>query len=397
MRNVRLRKMICLLVSLLILSGCSLSLKIVEGEHQRPIWSPHSDEAEPSLEAERPIPDAAMAIVDHLELRQKVGQLVIASFDGTEKPADLQLLLEEYQVSGLLLFPRNIVSTEQLQQLIQYGKSLATSSQLVLRLPPFWCLAEEGGTLQRIPNTLDRLESTAAIGTLSDEIARRYGERIGIAFNQLGLNANLGPVFDIGGTNEQVASRSFGTNAAAVAVKASEVSKGLRAQGVIPIAKHFPGTGDVTHSVYGDFDRLSKDYSQLLSHELLPFTTAIDRGLEMMLVSHTVVAELDPAKPASLSPVVINDLLREALGYQGIVICDDLNASLLTAHYDPGEAAVEAILAGCDMVLVCHSREDQLRVLEAIYAACEDGTIPIERLNSIVARIVALKQKYLMN
>ena len=388
--------MVCVLV---IVSGCTLSIKnpddlesLLQDDYyqvseSRPITNSF---VEPS--------SSVHELVKHMTLKQKVGQLVITGFEGTVKPQDLELFIRDYQASGFILFNRNIQNSDQTTSLIQYGNSLIQTPGLVVRLPLIWCLNEEGGSAQKIPLDLGSFISARNLGRQND-LNRSYdhGVELGLAMRALGLNTSLGPVFDYGEEGSWLWERTYSNNVEQVAYHASAVMTGLRQSGVQSIVQHFPGLGatNIEDSVYG-FLSNEASFTQLLTKELIPYQNAIDNGAKMMLVSHLELSQLDPSNIASLSRIIINDLLREKMGFNGIVICDDLNSSSLTMTYKPGEAAIKAIQAGCDMVLVCFNRDDQKQVFESLYQACLDGVISEERLDHSVARIIAFKQHYLL-
>jgi len=382
----------------MLLSGCSLSLKLVDPGNATVGFGTAFENADSDvLVPSKPIPSAAQAVMEHMSLRQKVGQLVLVGLESTQQTRDMEMLIKDYQVSGIVLAGHNLAEEAQIATLVHQGNELANASQLALRMPLLWCLAEEGGTRQSLPAAMGRLESAQTIGFQDYIMALQYGERIGAMFQRVGINTLLGPVFDVSGRNTAIGNRAFASDAARVAYYATEAMQGLHNAGIISVAKHFPGSGDASASVYGSFDVVDKNYAQLLGNELLPFVAAFDRNADAVLVSHVLLSQIDPDNPASLSPMVIGDLLRGELGYAGIVISDDVNVDALTSAIAPEQAAVLAIQAGCDMVVVCNSVQTQSSVLDALYQACMDGSISPERLEDAVGKVIALKQSYFLS
>ena len=392
------RWVLILLSLCMFLSGCSLSLKLVDPGNTTVGFESSVEGSDLSLAGPgKPIPSAAQSVMEHMSLSQKVGQLVLVDIDDTAVSSEAEALFKEYQVSGILLSKQNLVDEAQISSLIHQGNELAAAPHLMLRLPLLWCLAEEGGAIQSLPLAMGRLDSAQNIGYQDYSASRQYGERIGGMFQQVGINTFLGPVFDVAGRNALLANLAFSTDVVRVAYHASEEMLGLRHAGVISIAKYFPGSGDATTSVYSPYATVDKNYAQLLGNELLPFVAAIDRSVEAVLVSHVLYPQIDPDSPASLSPTIVEGLLRGELGYKGIVICDDVHVEAIEAEMTPAEAAVRAIQSGCDMVMVKSGVEEQVRVLEALLQACVEGRISPERLNDALSKVITLKQNYFMN
>ncbi|MCL2547664.1 MAG: hypothetical protein FWE76_00700 [Symbiobacteriaceae bacterium] len=394
--RVRSLYLTLLLVSL-VLGGCTISLR--DPHRESSVLASFRVEPPTVLaDGEFISQEAVKALLDHLSLRQKVGQLVLTGFEGAVKPTDLNVFVGAFQVGGLLLYPRNIQNSTQLKELIDYGNDLTHASGLVVKMPLLWCLGEEGGRNQRLPRDLGVFENAQTVGdsAYGVEGALEYGQRLAGALRQVGINALIGPVFDRRGSNPLIGSRAYSDDPVITAVIASAVLQGLHDEGVIGIVQHYPGIGDAVYSSPGEFMYLDTDYTHLVGRELVPFRAAINSCAEMVLVSHLMIPTLDEDYPASLSTVMLNEVLRNTLGYNGIILCDDLNATAITEHYSPGEAAVRAILAGCDMVLVCHNMEDQEDVLNALYQACASGEITEERLEESLGRIISLKQRFLL-
>ena len=211
-----------------------------------------------------------------------------------------------------------------------------------------------------------------------------------------GFHVDFAPVLDIWSNpdNTVIGKRAAGTDAASATEFGNEILRGIVSGGVIPVGKHFPGHGDTETDSHVGLPVVDKTQEELWQAELYPFRRAIDEGAPALMAAHIQMTQLDPLLPASLSPAVVNGLLREEMGFDGLVFTDDLTMGAIANTYGMGEAAVKAIEAGCDVALVCHGLDNAKAAFHALLFAIEDGTLSRERVEESVRRILTVKKTY---
>lgn len=336
----------------------------------------------------------ARMLLQRMDRREKIYQLFIVTpeaLTGEERTSQLQdsAAFSRYPVGGVLFFGQNIVSESQFSALIQ---ALRDSAAKAGAYPPFLAVDEEGGNVSRVANKLGYPlpASPEALGEAGDAAqAQAVGTEIAAYLKALGLNLDFAPVADVLVENDsEVKGRSYGAEPQRVSALSAAMAQGLRAGGVIPCYKHFPGHGATAQSAHAGKAASSRALSQMLACELIPFQAGIDAGIEMIMISHMTARGLDASAPASLSRVVITTLLREEMGYDGVVITDALRMEAITERCGAGEAAVSALLAGADILLL---PEDLGLAAQGIETALLSGRLTEARLNESVERILALK------
>ncbi len=324
--------------------------------------------------------------------QQKVGQLLITGLEGCEAGEDGTSAVQDYQVGGMILFGRNVESAEQLVGLTNELKTLNGDA-----VPLFLAVDQEGGRVSRMPAEIERLPAPLTVGQSGDAgLAEQYGTCLGELCGAFGFNVDFAPCLDIWSNPENtvIGDRAFGTDASAAAALGNAAAEGIAAQGVIPVVKHFPGHGDTAVDSHVGLPVVEKSLEELEAQELIPFQEAIDRGAPAIMAAHILEKGIDPDAPASLSYKVVTGLLRERMGFDGVVFTDDLTMGAVSETYGMGEAAVLAVEAGCDMLLVCHGTENLAAAYEAILSAVESGRISRARLDESVYRILSLKVEY---
>jgi len=360
-----------------------------------PAQSGQQDPAEDPDDAEDDEQDSDPILeqINKMSLEQKIGQLVIVGVEGYESDLNTQKFIEEFYVSGFILFQRNISDPNQLVSLINSLKETNAANEI----PLFLAIDEEGGRVSRLPKELLKAPAAAVIGRqnngdLSSEIGRLIGEQL----QSFGLNMNFAPVLDINSNpaNPVIGDRSFGNDPKLVSDLGVRTMQGLQAQNIIAVVKHFPGHGDTAVDSHLGLPVLNHDLNRLKSFELIPFQTALKNNADAVMMAHILLPQIDQENPCSFSPQIITGLLREQMGFGGVVITDDLTMGAIAENYNIGEAAVKAIQAGSDLVLICHDYDRQVEVLEALLAAARNGTIPTERIDQSLYRILRLKAKY---
>ena len=294
--------------------------------------------------------------------------------------------LEKYPVGGLIYFKQNIQSKEQLTEMIQNTKSYS-------KYPLFIAVDEEGGDVSRVASAglADKQPSAAEIGATGDaNNAYQTGAAIGTYLTDLGFNLDFAPVADLSNVEDSIMEdRAYGSSAAVAAPFVASMMTGLEEQGVTACLKHFPGIGSTTADTHDGLVSIERTAEELWAEELTVFKAGIDAGAQMIMVGHADVEALSGDKtPACMSEVIVTDVLRGELGYQGIVITDALNMSAISEYYSSEQAAVMALKAGCDMILMPESFE---QAYAGILNAVTDGTISEERINDALKRIYRIK------
>ena len=344
-----------------------------------------------------PEPDPVREQLEGMTLEEKVGQLLVAGIGGTEPGEDGRAAVQDYHAGGVILFSRNVESAPQLTKLTNDLKALAGDG-----VPLFLCVDEEGGRVSRMPPEVADLPSAYTFGQTGDAaVGYALGQALAAECAAFGINLDFAPSLDIWSNpdNTVIGDRSYGATAEAVEAIGPWVAWGMIDAGVIPTVKHFPGHGDTSVDSHVGLPVVDRSLEELRGRELLPFQAAIggteDRtGVPAVMVAHILMTTIDPDYPASLSPKVVTGLLREELGFDGLVCTDDLTMGAIAERYSVGEAAVLAVEAGCDLLLVCHKTENLEAAYTALLRAVTGGRISEARLDESVYRILSLKAEY---
>ncbi|MEI3607047.1 beta-N-acetylhexosaminidase [Pseudogracilibacillus sp. SE30717A] len=334
----------------------------------------------------------AHEIISDMTLDEKIGQLIVGGIDTPELTEDTKKLLHTYKLGGFILFSRNLREPEQSLQLISDLKNENSHDQL----PLFLSVDQEGGKVVRLPN-LKPLKSNWEIGEFYQEnIAFETGKVLGRQLKEFGLNMNFAPVIDINSNpdNPVIGARAFGSDKYLVSELGIEMMKGMHNENVIAVVKHFPGHGDTSIDSHEDLPKVDKNYEELNEIELFPFNEAINAGAEAIMTAHILLPNVDSQYPATLSETIITGILRENLGFEGVIITDDLTMGAILKTYEIGEAAVMAIEAGADIVLIAHQYENVIEVFNALKEAVKAGRLNEERVDESLFRILTLKGKY---
>lgn len=328
-----------------------------------------------------------------MTIDEKIGQLIIAGFDGITVNDELQSLISEKYIGGVILFSKNVESASQVVALNNEIKEINKAN----KNPIFISVDEEGGIVSRMPSEMKDIPTNSKIAKYDDEnLSYNIGKVIGKEVSSLGFNLNFAPVLDINSNpnNPVIGNRAFGDNEAIVSKLGIATMKGLKDSNVIASVKHFPGHGDTSVDSHVGLPVVEHDLERLKSFELVPFKKAIDAGADMVMVSHIMLPKIDEKEPATLSKTIITDILRKDMNYDGVVVTDDMTMGAIINNYDIGEASVKSINAGVDIVMVCHQYENVVKVIDSIKEAVKNGTITEERLDKSVERILKLKDKY---
>ena len=343
----------------------------------------------------------ATASVDRLTLEQKVGQMFMLAFAGSTA-ASAATLLRDHHVGACYLSNDNLVDPAQSATLMAELQGLARAGSGV---PALLAADQEGAwavlTRHSCPGPGNM--GLGATGAVDDtrEMYTVFGEELRAA----GLNADLAPAADVNSNplNSIIGMRSFGEDPEAVARHVRGAVAGLHDAGIIAAAKHFPGHGDSSIDTHRGLARVDGDRQALGRRELVPFRAAVDCGVDIVMTSHIMFPALDPEHPATLSPVILGDLLRGTMGFGGVILTDSFNMQAIRRAYDPLDAVVQTVQAGADMVLLAEERygdesgdyvERQVRLVAGLVRAVRQGRLPASRVDDAVARILALKARY---
>lgn len=299
-----------------------------------------------------------------MDLEGACGALILGGFSGHALPPEYAAALRAGRRAGAILFRRNLQSVDQACEL-----TAAIHQTVDGAAPALVALDQEGGRVRRLRAPLLELPPMRALaGALSADELSDLATAVGAELTACGFNLNFAPVLDVDSNpdNPVIGDRSFSALPEQVAELGLAFGDGLARAGVIPCGKHFPGHGDTASDSHLELPRLRHDLSRLRRLELAPFAAASRSALPSLMTAHIVFEALDSARPATLSPAVLTDLLRTELAYAGVVFSDCLEMQAISDHQPVEQAAVSAIAAGVDVVLICHSFERQEAALEAL-------------------------------
>ena len=328
-----------------------------------------------------------------MTLKEKIGQMFIVCTDSldfngeTTVTKKMKQKLKEYHPGGVIFFSYNLKSRKQIKKMIN---DLQDNADI------FTAVDEEGGSVARIANTkgmgTTKFPSMSEIGKTGDTSkAREVGTTIGKEIHELGFNLDFAPVADIttNKENTEIGNRSFGTDADTVSGMVSQEVKGLQSQGVSATLKHFPGQGDTGEDTHKGYVNLNTTIDHLREVEFLPFQSGIKAGADLVMVSHVAVSQVTGKEtPASLTKLIVNDILREELQFKNVIITDAMNMKVITKFYDSDQAAIMAVEAGNDIILMPDNFE---LAYEGLLDAVKDGTLSEEQIDAAVGRILTVK------
>ena len=332
-------------------------------------------------------------MIAEMTIEEKVGQLIMVGFEGTQANATIETHIRERFVGGVVLFSRNIETPQQTAELTNQLQQLAQTT--TRQFPLFIGIDQEGGWVIRLREGATVLPGNMALGaTDSTELAERAGEITAVELAAGGVNLNFAPVVDVNNNpqNPVIDRRSFGESSELVSRLGVAYIRGLQHNGVLATAKHFPGHGDTTVDSHFDLPTVNHDRERIRTLELQPFRAAIDADVAAIMTAHIIYPAFDPDRPATLSPAILTDLLRKELGFEGLLITDDMEMKAIDDRYRSGEAAVMAVEAGADIVMVLWSPTKQIEVFEALLSAVKSGRISQARLDQSVERILKSKE-----
>lgn len=362
-------------------------------------------ETDPTVPETTEPADYILTLLDDMSLRQKVGQLFIVQPEAlnltgeagnprtggyTELTAVMKDALTRYPVGGIVMFSKNI---ETPAQITKFNAAL----QAAVDIPLFLCVDEEGGLVSRLANNsafnLTQYKSAAAVGAGSDPSkALDMGRTIGAYLKKYGFNTDFAPVADVNTNpkNSVIGTRAFSSDPETAAEMAAAMAEGLRESGIIPTFKHFPGHGDTSEDSHYGLAVSQKTEDELAACEWLPFEAA--GSGDFVMIGHIALpGVVDNNTPATMSKEIITGILKGKLGFEGLVITDSLEMDAITEQYDSGQAALCALRAGCDILLI---PDDLASSFDAVVEAVETGDFSEGQLEAIVERILRFKAQH---
>jgi beta-N-acetylhexosaminidase len=323
------------------------------------------------------------------ELETQAARLFTVGFHGHALSADLSALIER-GVGGVVFFSRNVAEPAQVADTTSAIKRHAGR-------PLILALDQEGGKVARLRRGFSELPSLRALGeTHSASLVREVGALIGRELRAVGFDLNYAPVLDVDTNpdNPVIGSRSFGRSPELVSELGVALARGLEDASIAACGKHFPGHGDTQQDSHLALPRLPHSLERLEQIELRPFVAAIAAGIPSLMTAHVIFEPLDPRYPATMSRAVLRGLLREQLGYDGLVVSDDLEMRAIADHYEVAETVLRGLDAGIDQFLCCHTGELAQCAIDAVIHAVERGKLSRERLESANRRIQAFSARY---
>ncbi|HUP40072.1 MAG TPA: beta-N-acetylhexosaminidase [Vicinamibacterales bacterium] len=332
-------------------------------------------------------------------LRRRIGQLLIGSFNGSDVPVEMRALARDFDLGGITIFGKlgNIETPEQVAGLSFDVRSLG-------REMPAWVgIDQEGGRVARLRSPFTEWPPMAVLGRSGDPVlARKFAGALAAELKAVGISLDYAPVLDIhtNPKNPVIGDRALSEKPEIVSKLGRVIIDELQKGGVAACGKHFPGHGDTATDSHLELPIVEHAPDRLRAIEFAPFKAAIEAGVASIMTAHILVTSIDDERPATMSPKIVRSLLREELGFDGVIISDDLEMKAILDSYAVGDAAVAAIAAGCDALLICGSGkpaniELQAQALEALIHAVEDDRLPIKRVEDALERNRRAKERFL--
>jgi beta-N-acetylhexosaminidase len=325
-------------------------------------------------------------------LRRQIGQLLIAGFNGPALPIELRSLAREFGLGGVILFARNIAEPEQVAELAY------EAARLVPELPTWVSVDQEGGRVARLKAPFTEWPPMATLGRSGDAaLAERFARALASELKAVGITLDYAPVLDIhtNPKNPVIGDRALAETAEAVGRLGAAIIRTLQAEGIAACGKHFPGHGDTSTDSHLELPLVEHPPERLREVEFEPFRAAVAADVATIMTAHVLVPSLDEQVPATLSKRIVG-MLRGELNYQGVILSDDLEMKAVAGSYPVPDAAVRAIAAGCDGVLICSGDHDtQAAALEALVHAVEDQRLSFSRVEDALKRQQRAKERFL--
>jgi beta-N-acetylhexosaminidase len=319
------------------------------------------------------------------DIRTLAAGVICVGFEGTKIDGQLASQLEKTPFAGIILFARNTETLAQTRALTDRIRELLDQ--------PIIAIDQEGGRVTRLRDGVEELPAMLALAATGDEeLAQRAGAQIAFDLRRAGVNVDFAPVLDLAifPQNTAIGARAFGDNPEIVANLAGAVARGLRSRGIAATFKHFPGHGSTAVDSHLDLPVIEIDEATYRARDLVPFIRLLP-GAEAVMTAHIIVQTLDPQLPATLSPRILTDLLRKEAGFRGVCFTDCMQMDAIAKGIGTAPGAVQALIAGADCVLISHSVELALEVIQRIVDAVEAGALSRERLQEAYERVRSLR------
>jgi beta-N-acetylhexosaminidase len=326
-------------------------------------------------------------------LRRQIGRLLFAGFKGQQIPVELTALAREFGLGGVILFARNVADPEQVAELC------FEAARLDPGMPVWVSVDQEGGRVARLRAPFTEWPPMATLGRSGDEaLAARFARALAVEMKAVGVTLDYAPVLDIhtNETNPVIGDRALARQAADVARLGQAIVRAMQEEGVAACGKHFPGHGDTSTDSHLELPLVEHPLDRLEAVELRPFKAAIAADVATIMTAHILMPALDEHRPATLSKRIVTGLLRESLRYEGVILSDDLEMKAIARDYQVPAAAVLAVEAGCDGVLICSGDvETQAAALEAVIHAIEEDRLGLARVEDALKRQRRAKERFL--
>jgi len=335
-------------------------------------------------------------LIRGMTLEQKVGQLLFLGFQGREIQLRDTVHFQKIHPGGVVFYGRNFKDAAGIPPLVSKLHSILGGKGL----PLFLAIDQEGGLVHRLRGDYYRPPSAPAIGAAhSEELAMKVGLATGSALRELGININLTPVLDLPANilTSPMTMRSFGDHPQTVEKLGTAYIRGLQDAGLLAAAKHFPGMGRAGEDSHFKTPRIAWETNEERENDLFPFRAAIRQGVDLVMVGHIIAEPGDARLPVSLSSFWMEEMLRQEMGFKGLVIVDNIEMKAIQDLMSIPEAAVQSFKAGADIVMVSHERKNQKAVFEALIQAIQRGDISLQRLHQSLRRIIEAKMKMRSN
>lgn len=332
--------------------------------------------------------------MDSNELRQKIGQTFVIGFQGHEPADEVKKFITGSNIGGIILFDRNIESPAQLGELTNSLQTLVPKRADACQL--FISIDMEGGRVARLKPPFTQWPPMKILGEIgSASLGFKFAESMGKELLAVGINLNYSPCVDVltNPQNTVIGDRAFGVEPEIVSKMSSALVRGFVKVGVMPCVKHFPGHGDTVADSHEELPVVQHDLDRLEKIEFVPFKKAFRARTQLVMTAHLKLDKIDPEGPATLSPKVIQEILRGRLGYRNAIITDDMEMKAITKNFPVEDAAIRAVSAGCTMLLYCHTHETQVKALEAIVKAVMDKKIDEAVIEKNYAMILKTKKE----
>ena len=410
-RNMVISYLVLILVFALIVLGALWGWRKYQSQFDKEVSETVQDQVEDLLQSEEPLEYVESAeVVPELTPEEKLDEIidtVIAAMPLEDRVAGLfvvrpesitgvstavqaaegtQKALEQYAVGGIIYFAKNIQSGQQITEMIHNTRAYS-------KYPLFIAVDEEGGTVSRVADKglAERVDSAEKIGQSQDPAnAYHAGQTIGSYLSALGFDLNFAPVADLANVeNSVMKARAYGAQAALVQPYVTFMMSGLEESGVTACVKHFPGLGSTAADTHTGLAVSKRTAEEFRTEEFLVFRAAIDAGAKMIMVGHMAAPSLTGDNtPASMSSILVTDILRDEMGFEGVIITDGMEMAAISQYYSAEDAAIMALKAGCDMILLPDDFEEAYR---GVLKAVEESIISEERINDSLKRIYRIK------